>query len=214
MEFPAEKERSASAGKCCRGLPSRGKHDGLSRKVALRGDGLHRIPLGMVASRADAAGPRERRRWCREISTINRVLDGTPSSPFDLRSKSDGTSGSSARVSLSARNRRDCERRFYPSEGPSRELKYESYREGGVVEYEHKLVTQVSFPVVVLERGLALDDLWKWAQAVADGDVQRRTVWIRLQDETGEKGLGMAGVEYALPSSGRRRTWTRRTHKW
>ena len=35
-------------------------------------------------------------------------------------------------------------------------MKYESYREGGVNEYEHKLITQVSYPVVVLERGLAL----------------------------------------------------------
>ena len=26
----------------------------------------------------------ERRRWCREISAINRSLDGTPSSPFDV----------------------------------------------------------------------------------------------------------------------------------
>ena len=29
---------------------------------------------------------RERRRWCEEISKINRVLDGTPSNPFDIRS--------------------------------------------------------------------------------------------------------------------------------
>src|ERR1043166_5152241 len=65
---------------------------------------------------------------------------------------------------------------FTRVKGISREVKYESYREGGVVEYEHKLITQVSYPVVVLERGLALDDLWKWAQATADGEVKRRTV--------------------------------------
>jgi hypothetical protein len=28
----------------------------------------------------------ERRRWCREISAINRALDGTPASPFDVAS--------------------------------------------------------------------------------------------------------------------------------
>jgi phage tail-like protein len=87
---------------------------------------------------------------------------------------------------------------FTRVKGISRELKYESYREGGVVEYEHKLVTQVSFPVLVLERGLALEDLWTWAQAAADGDVRRKTVWIRLQDETGEKAWAWQ-VEYALP---------------
>ena len=27
---------------------------------------------------------RERRRWCREISAINRSLDGTPANPFDV----------------------------------------------------------------------------------------------------------------------------------
>ena len=27
---------------------------------------------------------RERRRWCREISAINRVRNGTPDNPFDL----------------------------------------------------------------------------------------------------------------------------------
>jgi phage tail-like protein len=87
---------------------------------------------------------------------------------------------------------------FTRVKGLSREVKYESYREGGVVEYEHKLVTQVSFPVLVLERGLALDDLWKWAQAVADGDVERKTVWIRLQDEAGDKVWSWQ-AEYAFP---------------
>jgi hypothetical protein len=27
---------------------------------------------------------RERRRWCREISSINRALDGAPTNPFDV----------------------------------------------------------------------------------------------------------------------------------
>ena len=27
---------------------------------------------------------RERRRWCREISRINRALDGAPANPFEL----------------------------------------------------------------------------------------------------------------------------------
>lgn len=27
---------------------------------------------------------RERRRWCREISAINRKLDGAPPNPFDV----------------------------------------------------------------------------------------------------------------------------------
>jgi len=87
---------------------------------------------------------------------------------------------------------------FTRVKGLSRELKIESYREGGVNEYEHKLVTQVTHPVVVLERGLALDDLWKWALAAADGDIKRKTVWIRLQNEANER-MWAWQVEYAIP---------------
>jgi len=87
---------------------------------------------------------------------------------------------------------------FTRVKGLSREVKHESYREGGVNDYEHKLITQVSYPALVLERGLALDDLWKWAQAVADGEVQRKTIRIRLQDEAGEKMFAWQ-IEHALP---------------
>lgn len=87
---------------------------------------------------------------------------------------------------------------FTRVKGISREVKYESYREGGVNDYEHKLITQVSYPVVILERGLVLEDLWKWAQAVADGEVQRKTIWIRLRDEANEPAWAWQ-VEHALP---------------
>lgn len=87
---------------------------------------------------------------------------------------------------------------FTRVKGLSREVKYESYREGGVIEYEHKLITQVSYPAVVLERGLALDDLWKWALAAADGEVRRRTIRIRLQDEANVPTWAWQ-IEYALP---------------
>lgn len=87
---------------------------------------------------------------------------------------------------------------FLRVKGLARELKHESYREGGVNEYEHKLATQVSYPVVVLERGLALEELWKWAQDAADGNVQRRTLWVRLQDEAGDKAWAWQ-IENAIP---------------
>src|SRR6185503_16380352 len=87
---------------------------------------------------------------------------------------------------------------FTRLKGLSREVKYESYREGGVNEYEHKLITQVSYPVVVLERGLALPDLWAWALSTADGEVRRRTIRIRLQDE-GNLPSWAWQIEYALP---------------
>lgn len=76
---------------------------------------------------------------------------------------------------------------FLRVKGLSREVRVESYKEGGVNEYEHKLAGQVTYAPLVLERGLAMDDLWKWAQAAADGNVQRKTLWIRLQDEANDK---------------------------
>ena len=87
---------------------------------------------------------------------------------------------------------------FVRVKGLQREIKHESYREGGVNDYEHKLFTQVSYPSVVLERGLALDDLWKWALAAADGDIQRKTIWIRLQDEAGDKAWAWQ-LDWAIP---------------
>jgi len=65
-------------------------------------------------------------------------------------------------------------------------------------EYEHKLVTQVAFPPLVLERGLAADDLWIWAQATADGEVTRRNIRISLHDEAGQSGWAWL-VSFALP---------------
>ncbi|MDR5761456.1 phage tail protein [Caballeronia sp. LZ035] len=87
---------------------------------------------------------------------------------------------------------------FVRVKGMQREVKHESFREGGVNDYEHKLITQVSYPSVVLERGLALDDLWNWAQAAADGEVTRKTIRIRLQNEAGEKAWAWQ-LDYAIP---------------
>lgn len=87
---------------------------------------------------------------------------------------------------------------FLRVKGLSREARHESYREGGVNEYEHKLLTQVTYPVVIFERGLALDDLWKWALAAADGDVTRRTIRVRLHDEADNRRWAWQ-IEHALP---------------
>ena len=87
---------------------------------------------------------------------------------------------------------------FLRVKGLSREVKVEPYREGGVNEYEHKLLTQVTYPSVILERGLALDDLWEWALAAADGDVTRRNIHVRLQDEGDNRAWGWQ-IAQALP---------------
>lgn len=87
---------------------------------------------------------------------------------------------------------------FVRVKGLQREMKFELFREGGVNEYEHKLFTQMTYPSVILERGLALEDLWKWALAASEGDIQRKTVWIRLQNEAGEKAWAWQ-LDWAMP---------------
>lgn len=87
---------------------------------------------------------------------------------------------------------------FQRVKGLQRELKHESYKEGGVNDYEHKLVTQVAYPSVVLERGLAKDDLWQWAFDASEGRIERKNVWIRLQNEAGEKAWAWQ-LDWALP---------------
>lgn len=87
---------------------------------------------------------------------------------------------------------------FARLKGLSRELKRESYHEGGVNDYEHQLISQVTHPVVVLERGLGATDLWQWARDAADGDVTRRKVTVRLNNEAGADGW-IWHMDHALP---------------
>jgi phage tail-like protein len=87
---------------------------------------------------------------------------------------------------------------FVRVKGLSRELKRESYHEGGVNDYEHQLVSVVTHPVVILERGIAATDLWQWARDAADGDVARKKVTIKLNNEAGEQGW-VWHIDHALP---------------
>lgn len=87
---------------------------------------------------------------------------------------------------------------FQKVKGLQMDIKYESYKEGGVNEYEQKLFSQVTYPSVVLERGLARDDLWQWAFDASEGRIQRRNIWIRLQNEAGARAWAWH-LEWALP---------------
>jgi len=87
---------------------------------------------------------------------------------------------------------------FSRVKGLARELKIESQREGGVNDYEHRLISVVTHPIIVLERGLVLDDLWQWALATADGEVNRRTVYVRLRTEANESAFAWQ-IAHALP---------------
>lgn len=68
--------------------------------------------------------------------------------------------------------------------GLERQTEVESYREGGVNDYEHKLVTNTTYSNLTLERGLVGADLWDWHEAVINGGVLRKLVTVRIQDQT------------------------------
>lgn len=71
---------------------------------------------------------------------------------------------------------------FNKVKGISRELKVESYHEGGENTYEHKLASNATYGNLTLERGLADDFLWSWSQNAADGAIVRRNITLVMRD--------------------------------
>ena len=85
---------------------------------------------------------------------------------------------------------------FTEVSGLEREIETEEYDEGGVNTHTHTLRTGVTAPNLVLRRGLTdANTLWNWLQQVADGDVERKTVLVFLQDTTGQPARGWAFSE-------------------
>src|SRR5215471_3382517 len=72
---------------------------------------------------------------------------------------------------------------FSRVKGIAGETNVESYHEGGLNEYEHKLATLTTYGNLVLERGLVDTKLWDWHRDVVEGRIARRTVSIILKDE-------------------------------
>ncbi len=76
---------------------------------------------------------------------------------------------------------------FARVKGLVRETKFETRREGGVNDFEHKLRTMTTYPNLVLERGLADTFMWEWHDKVIEGSVERRTITITLNNEAGDE---------------------------
>ena len=69
--------------------------------------------------------------------------------------------------------------------GLERETKVETYREGGINDYEHHHATLTTYPPLTLKRGLVDTALWDWHQDVIAGTVTRKTVSVVLLDDIG-----------------------------
>lgn len=74
---------------------------------------------------------------------------------------------------------------FSKVRGLSRETKVDSFREGGVNDHEHKLVSLTTHGNLILERGLADPFVYAWHQAVVEGLVKRAIITVTLRDEKG-----------------------------
>jgi len=74
---------------------------------------------------------------------------------------------------------------FSKVKGLARETKFETFREGGVNDFEHKLASLTSYGNLVLERGLIASPLWDWHEEVVAGQITRRKITVALRDEAG-----------------------------
>jgi phage tail-like protein len=72
---------------------------------------------------------------------------------------------------------------FSRVKGLVRETRFESFREGGVNDFEHKLATLTTFGNLTLERGLFASEVWDWHDQVVNGAIKRRKITIALRDE-------------------------------
>jgi phage tail-like protein len=71
---------------------------------------------------------------------------------------------------------------FNKVKGVSREVKVETYHEGGQNEFEHKFASQTTYGNLTLERGVVDPFLWSWQQDVSDGFIERHNITIVLKD--------------------------------
>jgi phage tail-like protein len=76
---------------------------------------------------------------------------------------------------------------FSRVKGLVRETKFESRREGGLNDFEHKLATQTAYGNLILERGLADEYLWSWHESVIEGTIERKTITVALHNEADEE---------------------------
>jgi phage tail-like protein len=82
--------------------------------------------------------------------------------------------------------------------GLNRETRVESFREGGVNDFERKLMTVTTYPNLALDRGLADPKLWEWHQQVIEGRVLRLPITITLRDSNNNNVWGWL-VNSAFP---------------
>ena len=79
---------------------------------------------------------------------------------------------------------------FKECSGLSGEVEVETYQEGGLNDYEHKLPGRTKFGNVTLKSGVANSmELWEWFQRVATGRGERRDVSVVMYRQNSEEAM-------------------------
>jgi phage tail-like protein len=80
---------------------------------------------------------------------------------------------------------------FSEVSGLQTEIEVQEYREGGVNEFIHKRAGPAKYPSnLILKKGVTdVSVLWNWYRDVAQGTIDRKTVYVVLLDSTGEEKL-------------------------
>ena len=79
---------------------------------------------------------------------------------------------------------------FTECSGLSGEIEVETYQEGGLNDYEHKLAGRTKYGNVTLKNGVATAiNLWKWFSDVATGKIERREISIIMYSQSMEEQL-------------------------
>jgi phage tail-like protein len=69
------------------------------------------------------------------------------------------------------------------------ETEFDTIKEGGVNDYEHKLPRGIKYSDITLKRGLVDWKLWSWYQKTVYGKIERKNGTISLRDHSGNTVL-------------------------
>ncbi len=79
---------------------------------------------------------------------------------------------------------------FTECSGLSGQIEVETFQEGGLNDYEHKLPGRVTYGNVTLKGGVASTlDLWDWFKNAAMGDVRRRDLSIVMYSQSQQEQM-------------------------
>lgn len=74
---------------------------------------------------------------------------------------------------------------FTDVSGLSMETVFDTVKEGGVNDYEHKLPRGIKYSDITLKRGLVGHELWLWYRLAVKGIIKRKSGTIYLLDHSG-----------------------------